>query len=371
MAEEASALLSALTAQQRARICAPANDRVGRHWYFTPAERDGVALADLSPRAQQNALRLLRSGLSEAGFALATYILGLENLLACEEGWMEQYPGRPGHGRSRDPQLYFVKIFGDPADETWGWQFAGHHLVAHAFVEDGRVASLTPHFIGVNPAAAPSIGRNQFRPLAGEEQIAIELVAGLNGAQRQRAVFSSVAPSDILQQNRPLVDDAALPSAPADIYPADVPREEVVGFLAGLGIDAEAADAAPDGPEIAAYAATDAGARGVRVAELDPAGRELASELLAHYVERFPEDVRHAVFGWEPGEPLPADLRFAWAGSPQQGSGRYYCLDSANLTIEFDNTQNRANHIHSALRSRRSDFASDILRAHYLAEHPN
>ena len=42
---------------------------------------------------------------------------------------------------------------------------------------------------------------------------------------------------------------------------------------------------------------------------------------------------------------------------------------SVTLLIEYDNTQNNANHIHSVWRDPRRDFGLDLLRAHYEHGH--
>ena len=63
---------------------------------------------------------LLRAGLSEAGMTRAEGIMELEAVLRALEG---------GRGPARDPERYFVTIFGDPAGPApWGWRFEGHHL---------------------------------------------------------------------------------------------------------------------------------------------------------------------------------------------------------------------------------------------------
>ena len=38
--------------------------------------------------------------------------------------------------------------------------------------------------------------------------------------------------------------------------------------------------------------------------------------------------------------------------------------------IEFDDTQDDANHIHSAWRDFTGDFVEDLLHQHYVASHP-
>ena len=55
------------------------------------------------------------------------------------------------------------------------------------------------------------------------------------------------------------------------------------------------------------------------------------------------------------------NLRFAWAGDQQTGVGHpnYYRIQGPTLIIEYDNTQNNANHVHTVLRDLKNDFGSD------------
>jgi len=63
------------------------------------------------------------------------------------------------------------------------------------------------------------------------------------------------------------------------------------------------------------------------------------------------------------------NLFFAWAGSLQPGAAHYYRIQGPMLLIEYDNTQNNANHVHTTVRDLNDDFAEDILREHYAKEH--
>jgi hypothetical protein len=63
------------------------------------------------------------------------------------------------------------------------------------------------------------------------------------------------------------------------------------------------------------------------------------------------------------------NLSFAWAGGFTAGIGNYYRIQGPMLLIEYDNTQNNANHVHTAVRDLTNDFAEDILREHYLKDH--
>ena len=58
-------------------------------------------------------------------------------------------------------------------------------------------------------------------------------------------------------------------------------------------------------------------------------------------------------------------IRFAWAGSTEPGEPHYYRVQGPTFLIEYDNTQNSANHIHSVWRDLAADFGNDALAEHY------
>jgi hypothetical protein len=60
---------------------------------------------------------------------------------------------------------------------------------------------------------------------------------------------------------------------------------------------------------------------------------------------------------------------FAWAGVEQRGGPHYYRIQAPAFLIEYDNTQNNANHIHSVWRDFNGDFGLDLLAMHYQASH--
>ncbi len=62
-------------------------------------------------------------------------------------------------------------------------------------------------------------------------------------------------------------------------------------------------------------------------------------------------------------------VRFAWMGSTTKapGVGHYYRIQGATFLIEYDNTQNSANHQHIVWRDFNGDFGGDLLAAHYSA----
>ena len=60
---------------------------------------------------------------------------------------------------------------------------------------------------------------------------------------------------------------------------------------------------------------------------------------------------------------------FAWAGSPELGKGNYYRISTPSIYIEYDNTQDQANHIHSVMRFIDDDFGVNSLFEHYKNQH--
>jgi Protein of unknown function (DUF3500) len=231
--------------------------------------------------------------------------MGLENVLDAKEGWRRGYDGRTVPHRGRDPQLYFVSVFGDPGEGAWGWRVGGHHVALnYTLPADGRI-SASPLFLGANPALTRLVGPGVLRPLAAEEDLARELLDALAPEQRATAMLSTDAPGDILQRNRP----AIRPGPPEG--------------LAGAG--------------------------------MLPQQRELLAGLVRQYLGRLPGPVAEAEAARVLGERLE-ELHFGWAGSPEPGRPHYYRIQGPGLHVEYDNVQNGANHVHSVWRDPEGDF---------------
>jgi hypothetical protein len=306
MATAAADWLASLAPEQRAKACYPfPADEERTTWYYTPTERGGLPLAEMGPVSQRLAHRLLASGLSEGGYATAATIMGLENVLDAREGWRRGYDGRAVPHRGRDPQLYFVSVFGDPGSGSWGWRVGGHHVALnYTLPEDGRV-SASPLFLGANPATTRLVGPGVLRPLAVEEDLGRRLLHALAPEQRAAALLSETAPDDVLQTNRPAVRL---------------------------------------GPP-----------QGLAAAGMLPQQRELLLGLLRQYLGRLPGPVAAAEAERVGGERLEA-VHFGWAGGSRPGQPHYYRIQGPRLLVEYDNVQNGANHVHSVWRDPEGDF---------------
>ncbi|HCV00779.1 MAG: hypothetical protein CL897_04315 [Dehalococcoidia bacterium] len=363
MAAAARGLLSLLEPRQLEHILHPlSGDKERRHWNYAPMKRNGLPLLAMTPLQQQATNRLAASGLSYSGYVTAAIIMGLENVLDAAEKWGGGGLGvDTGSERWRDPQLYFVTIFGEPEDDTWGWRFEGHHVSIHYTIQGETVVAPNPTFLGANPAEAPFGGSGHLRPLADEEDLARELIGLLDEGQREEAVISTAAPPDIVQSNRSQVEEGALPFPTARLMgiPSDstwIERGRVE--KAGLGFK----------PEHEAAVRYSAKPSGLAASRLSSSQGELLEALVDLYIDRLPAELATGQRE-QLGRARLADMHFAWAGGLSKGEPHYYRLQAPRFLVEYDCTQNNANHIHAVWRDPEGDFGEDLLKRHYSEHH--
>jgi hypothetical protein len=99
---------------------------------------------------------------------------------------------------------------------------------------------------------------------------------------------------------------------------------------------------------------------------MNEAQRHALMALIDVYISRLPEDLRLLSL---PRAGDPKDVHFAWAGSDKRGDGHYYRLQGGTFLVEYDNTQDNANHVHAVWRDAATDFGADLLHAHTRAAH--
>jgi len=108
--------------------------------------------------------------------------------------------------------------------------------------------------------------------------------------------------------------------------------------------------------------------RGLAFSRMDGEQRGLLTQLIRHYVERTNDELSRIT--WATVEKGGLDsITFAWTGGQERGQGHYYAIKGPAFLIEYDNTQNGANHIHSVLREISGDWGEDIIAAHYAESH--
>jgi len=282
-----------------------------RRWTYLPGERAGVSFGELDRGGRKAVHRLVAAGLQPHAYAQVAAIMALEDVLDHSEGAR----------RGRHNTDYWVLIFGDPGgSDPWGWRFEGHHTSLNMTIEDERVLSATPCFLGANPATVGYGSGVVLRPLAQEEELARSVLEELGPKELERAVVAPKAPSDIRTKSRPEIEAQAEPV-------------------------------------------------GVRGGDLSGDSAEALKRLVGYYLDRVAADVAR-----KGAQALEGDgfkrLDFAWEGPLERGRPHYYRVQGPGLLIEYDNTQNNANHIHSVWRDPEGDFGGDVLARHYANHHP-
>lgn len=320
MANAATKFLASLTPEQKQKAQFAFDSDERTHWHFIPTgaapggfPRNGLTIKEMQASQRVLAHALLKTGLSQHGYLTATQIMDLETTL----GAIEKAAGAAGPSGTapvRDSERYFFSLFGTPtAKGTWGWRVEGHHVSLQFTIVNGAVTVSTPTFFGSNPAEVREGPKKGLRVLGFEEDPARALVLSLDAGQRAKAVLPGDAPRDILTMNRYPID----PLGPAGIVAADLNDRQraMLLDLVNSYVDQMA-------PEIAA----------LRSARLQKAGLE--------------------------------KMAFAWAGDTERGKKHYYRVQGPTFLIEYDNTQNDGNHVHSVWRDFEGDFGRDLLREH-------
>ena len=315
MATAAQKWLASLTPEQReqAALAFEAPDRTS--WHYVPNEmfpRKGVTLGTMTDQQKALARDLLKTGLSQRGVLTTEQIMELEKVLQTIEGEKRRF--------ARDPAAYAMAVFGTPGKtEPWGWRLVGHHIGVHFTIAEGRTVSSAPTFFGSNPAEVREGPQKGQRTLGLEEDAARALLDALDPAERTTAILQDTAPNEMLTENRSAVD----PLNPIGLKASAMtpPQRDRLVKL----IEVYTAFVAPD----------------------------LATERM--------QKIRKA--GIE-------NIAFAWAGETERGKKHYYRVQGPTFLIEYDNSQNNGNHIHSVWRDFNGDFGRDLLREH-LQQYPH
>ena len=214
------------------------------------------------------------------------------------------------------PMPTFLTVFGEPTlSGTWAFRFEGHHIALNwTFVEGSGIAS-SPQFFGSNPAQVRSGPRAGLRVLAAEEDLARQLVVSLDTAQQSQAILDRDVPRDIFTAAEVEVD----PFESTGVSYGNLSSAQQLNLM---NLIEEVADAQPDAVSAA------------RMAQVR-SGRDA--------------------------------IRFTWIGGTGDTDAHYWRVQGNDFLIEYDKTQNEANHIHLVWRDFDGDFGRDLIRLHYDA----
>ena len=305
MAAAATSFLAALSADGRRRAVFAFDDKERFNWHYVPRQREGLAFKDMTLAARTAAHELMKASLSAAGYDKATNVIRLEGVLRRLETF---------GGLLRDPENYSVTVFGTPrSDAPWGWRVEGHHLSLNFTLVPGKPIAVTPAFVGANPAEVRSGALKGLRTLAREQDMGHALALGMNEGQRKRMIIAPRSLGDI---------------------------------VTGPG-----------------RADSLAGPSGLPLADMTSEQLRLAAKL----IEEYARNMRAEIADEELRRVRDAgveQVHFAWAGPINPARPHYYRLHGPTLVIEYDNTQNDTNHIHSVWHDPVNDFGADLLRAH-------
>lgn len=307
MTQAAQKFLASLSPEQKAQATFKFDDAERLNWHFIPRPRKGLPLKDMTGAALQAAQDLAASGLTKAGYDQVLNIMSLEDVLyLIEEGTPQE------RREKRDPRKYYFSVFGTPSESgTWGWRLEGHHLSLNYTIENGVVASSTPEFYGTNPAVIEAGPGRSIRVLGPEEDLARQILKLCSGDQVKAAHLDPKAPDDIRGANIAQPDTSA---------PVGLPAEK-----------------------------------------MNDDQKKILAALLDEYLKNMPADVSRRRLealkkaGFE-------KIYFAWWGGSERNERHYYRVQGPTFLIEYNNTQNNANHVHAVWRDMAGDFAIPLAK---------
>ena len=315
LVSKANVFIHLLDSDQRVKTFYPFDDGERYRFNFIPLDdRKGISVNELNATQRTALMDLLRTCLSEETVKKVNDIMQLEIVL-------KELEHRKPEDHFRDPGKYFVTIFGIPSARTiWGWRFEGHHVAFHFSADKNQLVAGTPSFLGSNPGIVLSGAQKGQEVLKDETAQGFALLHALSAEELKKAIIDSVAPREIITGNN---------------------RKAMIEHPSGI-----------------------------RYGELSPGNQQLLLRLISLYVHRYTKLFANDMLKKIQGAGLEK-LWFTWAGNTEHVLGKpyYYRIQGPTIIIEYDNTQNNANHVHTVVRDLTDDFGGDILLEHYKNSH--
>jgi hypothetical protein len=269
--------------------------------------------------------RILSASLSSQGYLKATGIMHLDELINRFYDSLYYKKELPDSSYTFvksllwSPRNYFFALFGQPGDAQWGYKLEGHHLSIN-FTFVGDKLSVTPFFIGTDPAEYLNSEYAGWRVLGQEEDLGIKLINSFTEAQLKKAIMSGEAPGDIIT-------------------------------------------GAESGKRLIDY-------WGIKGTELDKSQKSILLYIIREFV--FNMEYDKAVIEYEKIVKAGIDnIYFGWIGGLKEKEAHYFVLNGPTFLIEFDNNggpRKSANHIHAIWREKGNEYGEDVLKKHYQSE---
>ncbi|MGC6424131.1 MAG: DUF3500 domain-containing protein [Lentimonas sp.] len=309
LADAVRAYLESLDDEQLNKTQFSFDSKQRADWHYVPRERKGLPWAAMTPEQKLLSKQPFVLAFSELGHEKAKGVIMAETVL-----WEAD-----GRSEYRNPENYFVTIFGQPSEAgSWGFAIEGHHLSVNITIVEGERIYVTPSFFGSNPDRFRHKELGEKRPLAGEADQALKLIEMFDEAQQAVANISDKPLKEIVTR--------------ADRIVAPL---EATGLLASKMTKAQQAQL-----------------------------RVLITEYIGRYRAPIADDDMQKIdeAGFE-------KVSFLWAGAGVPGKPLYYRVQGPTFLLEYANVQNGGNHSHTVWRDFKNDFGYDALRAHLEAEH--
>ena len=304
------------------------NDTSRLKWNNLPVglrARVGTSIGNMTDNQRKLLHRILSVSLSSQGYLKATSIMHLDDLLNryydtlfYKQG-IDDQTYKMVKGLLWSHKNYFFAFFGNPTENIWGYKLEGHHLsINFTFVNDKL--SVTPFFIGTDPAEYPNSEYAGWRVLGQEEDLGIKLIHLLSPMQQQKATMTTEVPKDIItaaESGKRLVDNWGIMGAEMNNKEKAILQYIIREFVFNLEYD----------------------------------------KALIEYDKILKAGVDKIYFGW--------------IGKYEESEPHYYVLNGPTFIIEFDNNggpRNGANHIHAIWREKGNEYGEDVLKTHYLKE---
>lgn len=325
---DTDAFINTLTSEELDRAQYSFKDSLRSKWTNLPvglAQRPGIKYGDLSAESKLAFHHLLSNMLSSQGYLKVTGIMQLDDILN------QIYKLAHDTNRINDDQYksiqnlnwgyknYYVSLWGKPETMgSWGVKLEGHHISIN-LTASGDTFTLTPLFLGTDPAEVKTTKYAGLRILNKEEDYGFDLINSLSEEQTARATLSKEVPGDIIT------------------------NPNFKGRLTTF--------------------------EGIKASDLNPEQKKLLRYIIAEYIGNLEHNKAREY--WDKLMTSGLDSAyFAWIGSYQSLKPHYYIINTPDFIIEYDNVgfQNNGNHIHSIWREKDNDFGEDLLKTHYLNE---
>lgn len=330
--KSAIAFIDSLTVLQKKRALLEFGDTARVRWNNLPVglrARAGINIGSMSEEQRKLVHRMLSASLSSQGYLKATSIMHLDNLLNLfidtmhSRREMDDTLYRVLQDLKWSHKNYYLAFFGNPAtDADWGYKLEGHHLSLN-FTFHNQQLSVTPMFVGTDPAEYPILEYAGWRVLSKEEDFGLELIAALSAQQKEKATMSTEVPGDIItaaESGRRLVDNWGIKGTQLNTSQQEILKAIVREFVFNLCYE----------------------------------------KATVEYDKILKAGIQNMYFGW--------------IGAYEEKKPHYYILNGPTFLIEFDNNggpRRAANHIHAIWREKGNEYGEDLLKKHYQAEHQN